>query len=278
MWIAGRRLADRGGTPGQALDVAAYAVPFGIVGGRIYHVITSWQPYFGRDGDPMAALYIWRGGLGIWGAVALGAVGAWIGCRRAGVSYAAFADSAAPGIVLAQAIGRWGNWFNNELYGAPTTAPWGLQIHEWDQATGRAVTDARGHAIVIGTFQPTFLFESVFLVFLAIFLFRIERRRSLRPGQLFGLYIAGYPVGRIIIEFMRSDPANHILGLRVNVWTSVLVFLLGVLIYRRAGRTPAPAQQDPGDPEAAADGVPQEGSDGAVASGSPSPSNDHDLR
>ncbi len=242
MWLTGRRLAARGGTSGQVVDVAAYAVPFGIVGGRLYHIATSWQPYFGKGGNPVAALYIWHGGLGIWGAVALGAVGAWIGCRRTGVNFRDFADSAVPGVALAQAIGRVGNWFNNELYGSRTDLPWGLTIHQWDESTGRAVTGPGGHPVVIGTFQPTFLYELVFLLALTAFLLRIDRLRDLRPGQLTGLYVAGYPVGRIVIEFMRSDTANHILGLRVNVWTSMLVFLLGVAIYRRSGRAPSAAR------------------------------------
>lgn len=238
VWLTGRRLVPRGHTPADALDVAAYAVPFGIVGGRLYHVITTWQPYFGANGHPIDALYIWHGGLGIWGAVALGAVGAWIGCRRTGVRFASFADAAAPGIVLAQAIGRWGNWFNNELYGRPTSAPWGLQIHQWDEATGRAVT-RNGQPVVIGVFQPTFLFESLFLLVLAGVLLTLDRRLALRPGQVFALYVIGYPMGRVVIELLRSDEANHILGLRVNVWTSILVFLLGLALFRRAGRAPA---------------------------------------
>ncbi len=270
VWLTGRRLVPRGGTPTQALDVAAYAVPFGIVGGRLYHIITTWQPYFGANGDPIAALYIWHGGLGIWGAIALGALGAWIGCRRVGVSFLDFADAAAPGVVLAQALGRWGNWFNNELYGRPTTAPWGLQIHQWDEATGRAVTDAQGHPIVIGTFQPTFLFEFLFLLVLAAFLIWVDRRRDLRPGQLFALYVAGYPVGRVVIEFLRSDTANHILGLRVNVWTSALVFVLGVVLYRRMGRA-RPARNG-------ADGPPDPPEDPAVEPSTAGPADDHDAR
>ena len=156
-WITGRRLVDRGYEREKAIDVSAWAVPFGILGGRIYHVITSPEPYFGEGGNPIRALYIWEGGLGIWGAVALGALGAWIGARRHGVSFLDFVDSAAPGVAVAQALGRWGNWFNNELYGRPTDVPWGLTIHQWDQSAGHAVRDANGTAVVLGTFHPTFL-------------------------------------------------------------------------------------------------------------------------
>lgn len=236
IWIGDRRLRDRGGEAGVVLDVAMWAVPFGIVGGRIYHVITTPQPYFGEGGHPIDALKIWEGGLGIWGAVALGAVGAWIGCRQLRVSFLTFADAVVPGILVAQAIGRWGNWFNNEIYGPATDLPWGLEIHRWDGATGRAAVDAAGDPVVLGTFHPTFLYESLFLLALAILLLVVDRRRRLAPGQVLGLYVAGYPVGRIIIEMMRTDAANTILGLRVNIWTSIVVFVLGVVIYVVCGR------------------------------------------
>ncbi|QGN59350.1 prolipoprotein diacylglyceryl transferase [Nostocoides sp. HKS02] len=236
VWITGRRLVDRGHPRELAIDISAWAVPFGIVGGRLYHVITTPQPYFGQGGHPIRAFYIWEGGLGIWGAVALGAVGAWIGARRQGVSFLDFIDAAAPGVALAQALGRWGNWFNNELYGRPTTLPWGLTIHEWDQSAGHAVRDAAGHPIVLGTFHPTFLYESLWCLLLALVLVLADRRFALRRGQVFGLYVVGYPLGRVVFELMRSDEANHILGLRVNVWTSIVVFLLGLVIVWRSRR------------------------------------------
>ena len=165
IWMGERRWRDRGGRPGVIMDVSAWMVPFGIIGGRVYHVVTSWPDYFGSGGDPAAALQIWRGGLGIWGAVAFGALGAWIGARRAGVRLAPLADSIAPGIVAAQAVGRLGNWFNNELYGRATDLPWGLQVHEWDAAAGRAVTGADGAAVLLpGTYQPTFAYEMLWNV------------------------------------------------------------------------------------------------------------------
>ncbi len=240
VWLTGRRLVPRGYQKEQALDVAAWGVLFGIVGGRIYHVITTPGPYWGPDGNPVDALKIWEGGLGIWGAIALGALGVWIGCRRNGISFLAFTDAAAPGVALAQAVGRFGNWFNNELYGGPTDLPWGLTIHEWDNGTGRAVVDAAGDPVVLGTFHPTFLYESLFLVVLAAALLLLDQRRRLHPGAVLGLYVAGYPVGRIVIEKMRTDEAELIWGQRLNVWTSILVFLLGVWIVwftaRRAAR------------------------------------------
>ena len=247
VWLTGRRLVDRGYEAGQALDVAAYAVPFGIVGGRIYHVITTPDPYWGEGGNPVDALKIWEGGLGIWGAIALGAFGIWVGCRQVGIRFLPSLDAAVPGVALAQAIGRVGNWFNNELYGGPTTLPWGLTIHQWDQGAGRAVEDASGNPVVLGVFHPTFLYEMIWLVILAVALLVIDKRRALAPGQLAGLYVAGYPVGRIVIEFMRTDKAEIILGLRLNVWTSIIVFALGVWIYwftgRRAERSAVPQSE-----------------------------------
>lgn len=240
VWLTQRRLAARGGDPERVIDVAMWAVPFGIVGGRLYHVISSPQAYFGEGGNPVDALKIWNGGLGIWGAVALGALGAWIGCRRSGVSYLDFADALAPGLIIAQAIGRWGNWFNNELYGGPTDLHWALQIHEWDATTGEAVRDAGGQAVVLGSYHPTFLYESLWCLGVAALLVWADRRFRLRPGQVFALYVMGYTLGRVWIEMMRVDEANHVLGLRLNVWTSLLVFAFGLawfVLARRRSRT-----------------------------------------
>ncbi|MDQ6715588.1 MAG: prolipoprotein diacylglyceryl transferase [Actinomycetota bacterium] len=249
VWIAQRRLESRGGTTGQVLDISAWAVPFGIVGGRIYHLITSPQAYFGEGGHPLNAVKIWEGGLGIWGAVALGALGAWIGCRRQGVRFLDFADAAAPGVLVAQALGRWGNYFNNEIHGAPTDLPWGLKVYQWDQQAGHAVVDPSGDPVVLGTFHPTFLYESIFCLLLALVLVRLDRRLELRRGQVFALYIAGYPVGRGVIELMRTDDANTIFGLRVNSWVSMLVFLLGVALFVWFGRRADPVEESLGDAE-----------------------------
>ena len=155
-----RRWRARGGRDEDIWDVAFWAIIFGIIGGRLYHVITDAEKYFGSGRHPIDALKIWDGGLGIWGAVAMGVLGAWIGCRRKGIRLTAFADAAAPGLAFAQGIGRWGNWFNNELFGGPTSLPWKLQIHCFDTVAGHAVDCGTG-STVQGYYQPTFLYESI---------------------------------------------------------------------------------------------------------------------
>ncbi|WP_334173788.1 prolipoprotein diacylglyceryl transferase [Sinomonas sp.] len=246
LWLTSRRWAHRGGRPGQVLDIALWAVPFGIVGGRIYHVITDPELYFLPGKDPWNAFAIWDGGLGIWGAVALGGLGAWIGSRRAKASLPAFADALAPGLLFAQALGRLGNWFNNELYGDPTTLPWGLQIHQMDPATGAAATGPEGSPIVIGYFQPTFLYEALWCMLGGFAIIAASRRLRLPRGAEFALYVMVYTAGRFVIELMRSDYANLILGLRVNTWVAGLIFLGGALAFTllmaRGRRRAQPAQ------------------------------------
>jgi prolipoprotein diacylglyceryl transferase len=266
VWVTQRRLNDRGGKPGQALDVAVWAVPFGIVGGRVYHVITDPELYFAAGRNPWNAFRIWEGGLGIWGAVALGIVGAWIGCRRHGVRLLDYADAAAPGIVLAQAIGRWGNYFNNELFGTKTDVPWGLQVHCWDQAAGKATLCPGGTTDLLGIFQPTFLYESLWCLLVALALVLVDRRFPLARGQIFALYGMLYTTGRGAIEMLRTDHANYILGLRLNVWTAVIVFAVSAFAFWRFGRAAqrggeqvkgsrGPATGDPGDEPGADEGA-----------------------
>ncbi|MGH3414946.1 MAG: prolipoprotein diacylglyceryl transferase [Actinocrinis sp.] len=232
VWLSERRWRARGGEPNVITDVAIWAVPFGLVGGRLYHVITDYELYFTSGKDWVRAFYIWDGGLGIWGAIALGAVGAWIGGRRRGVRLPPLADVLAPGIVLAQAAGRWGNWFNNELFGDPTTKPWGLTIHCMDDTT-RAATPCSGipgTTTVAGHFQPTFLYESIWCVIVALAVIWAERRFRLGHGRTFAAYVLGYTIGRGWIEHLRSDYAHHIAGLRLNDWTAIVVGV-GALLY-----------------------------------------------
>ena len=222
-----RRWKERGGDPETVLDIAYWAVPFGIVGGRIYHVISSPDAYFGPGGEPLRAFAIWEGGLGIWGAVAFGALGAWIGCRRQGVRLTVFADALAPGLLVAQGIGRLGNWFNQELFGGPTDLPWGLMI---DDAHLPAGADP-------GTlFHPTFLYEMLWNFAAAALIVYLDRRFRLGHGRVFWLYVVLYTAGRLWIELLRIDPAETVLGLRLNVWTSVLVGLGALIAFVVVGR------------------------------------------
>jgi prolipoprotein diacylglyceryl transferase len=230
--IGDRRWVARGGEQGVIYDIALWAVPFGLVGGRLYHLITDWRTYFGDDGAGfLAALKIWDGGLGIWGAVALGGVGAWIACRRRGIPLPAFGDAIAPGIVLAQAIGRLGNYFNQELYGRATNVPWGLKIYERRDANGmidylNGVSTGHVDKIV----QPTFLYELIWNVLVFVFLIYADRRFKLGHGRLFALYVAAYCVGRFWVELLRDDTATHIAGIRINSFTSMFVFI-GAVVY-----------------------------------------------
>jgi prolipoprotein diacylglyceryl transferase len=225
-WITEKRWVARGGAPGDVVDIAVWAVPFGIIGGRIYHVVSSPRAYFGEGGDPMRAFAIWEGGLGIWGAIAFGGVGAWIACRRRGIPLPAFADALAPGLLVAQAIGRLGNWFNNELYGGPTDLPWALRIYEWD-GTGAAL-GADGQPVVLGTFHPTFLYELLWNLAAAAVVVWADKRYRLGHGRAFALYVATYCLGRLWIELLRTDPAETFFGVRINVFTSVIVGLCAV--------------------------------------------------
>lgn len=235
VWLGERRWIARGGRAGDVTEIATWMVPFGVIGGRIYHVITSPQAYFGEGGDPVKALFIWQGGLGIWGAILLGGVGAWIGCRRRGIPLPAFGDALAPGIVLAQALGRMGNYFNQELYGRPTDLPWAVEI---DRA------HRPGDLLNQATYHPTFLYELLWNIGVAALVIWADRRFRLGHGRAFALYVAAYTVGRGWIEALRIDPANEVLGLRLNDVTSLVVFL-GAVAYlvvsarRRPGRETA---------------------------------------
>ncbi|MFI2712577.1 prolipoprotein diacylglyceryl transferase [Micromonospora sp. NPDC018662] len=226
------RLRRRGVAPGAVLDIAVWAVPAGIIGARIYHVITSPEKYFGDGGEPLKAFAIWEGGLGIWGAVAGGAVGAWLAARQLGIPLTVVADALAPGLPLAQAVGRLGNWFNNELYGGRTSLPWGLEVHVMDPDNpGHALRDDAGNPVLQpGLYHPTFLYELIWNVGVAALVLALDRKLRLGRGRAFALYVMGYTVGRFWIELMRTDEANHILGVRLNVWTAALVFL-GALAY-----------------------------------------------
>ncbi|MFE4513696.1 prolipoprotein diacylglyceryl transferase [Kitasatospora sp. NPDC056783] len=254
VWLGSRRWVARGGAKHTVGDIAVWAVPFGLVGGRLYHVITDGGRLYFADGkNPWDALKIWEGGLGIWGAVALGAVGAWIGARRRGVPLPAYADAIAPGIALAQALGRWGNFFNQELYGRPTTLPWGLEIDK---------TLPNGE-VLKGVYHPTFLYESLWCVGVALLVIWADRRFNLGHGRAFALYVAAYTVGRFWIEWLRIDDAHVYFGLRLNDWVSIAVFLGAVAYFVIMGRK-RPGREDPAsiDPAARAEQDAEDGDKG----------------
>ncbi|WP_109635079.1 MULTISPECIES: prolipoprotein diacylglyceryl transferase [Lentzea] len=256
IWWGERRWVARGGIKGEVTDIAVWAVPFGLVGGRLYHVITDNQKYFGPGKNPLAALEIWNGGLGIWGAIALGAVGAWIGCRRKGIPLPALADALAPGIVVAQAIGRLGNYFNQELYGGDTTLPWGLEIYRRVTPEGRedALAGVAIDHTPIQVVHPTFLYELLWNLGVALLIVWADRKFRLGHGRVFALYVAGYTAGRFWIEMMRTDEATLIFGTRVNVFVSALVFIGAVAYFiiarSRGEREDVAALRATAEPEA----------------------------
>jgi len=218
------RLTKRGAEPGIVLDIILWAVPLGIIGARIYHVLTHPGDYFYAGADLLRTLYIWKGGNAIFGALLGGAVGAFIGCRMTGIRFWTFADALAPGMLLAQAMGRLGNWFNAELYGLPTTLPWGLEISSDNPAFPVGLPE--------GTlFHPTFLYEIIWNVLgVAVILF-LERKISLRWGKAFAVYLIWYGLGRSFFEAIRVDPSEMFLGVRTNIWAAWVAIAVGIVIF-----------------------------------------------
>ena len=229
IWIGERRWVARGGKPGEVSDLAVWAVPFGLVGGRLYHVLTDYQLYFGDDNNPITALYLWRGGLGVWGSIAMGALGVVIGARRKGIRLLPVLDAMAPGVLVAQAIGRWGNWFNQELFGRPTDLPWALEIDVAHRPAGYLDEP---------TFHPTFLYESLWCLAAAVVLIWADRRFRLGHGRVLALYVMAYTLGRGWIEMLRIDDVQlqNVLGLRLNVWTSIILFVAAATYFVVVGR------------------------------------------
>jgi prolipoprotein diacylglyceryl transferase len=217
MVIARRRWAARGGDPALITEVAVWAVPAGIIGGRLYFDITTPQ-YIPHHWYGVAA--IWDGGMGIWGGVALGALVSVWRVRRGGASPAALADAVAPGLLVAQAVGRLGNYFNQELFGGPTSLPWGLSIAPANRPAGYAS---------VSTFQPTFLYELIFNLALAGLLVWLGRRRQIKPPGLFALYVTGYSAYRVFEESLRIDPSEHFLGLRLNMFVAAALAVAGAV-------------------------------------------------
>ena len=229
IWIGERRWVARGGRPGDVQDVSVWAVPFGLVGARAYHVATDWEKYFGDDNNPVTALYVWRGGLGVWGAVAMGAVGVLVAARLKGIKVLPLLDAMAPGVLVAQALGRWGNWFNQELYGKPTDLPWGLEIDPAHRIDGY-FADA--------TYHPTFLYECIWNLGAFGLVIWADRRFKLGYGRVLALYVMAYTAGRGWIEYLRIDPVqlDDVAGLRLNVWVSFVLFVLAAAYFVWQGR------------------------------------------
>lgn len=235
VWWSDRRYRARGGRPDLVLDVAIVAVPAGIVGARLYHVVSSPDDYFGPNGDLSRIPQTWQGGLGIWGGIAGGVLAGMLLLRHRGLRVAPLADAVAPTLLVAQAIGRLGNWFNQELYGAPTTLPWGLRIDDAHLPADSTYPP--------GTlFHPTFLYEALWNLVGAVLLVWIGRRMVARSGvtggRLMWIYLMVYTAGRVWIEMLRIDEAETVLGLRLNVWTSIIIFLVGAIGLALASRRP----------------------------------------
>jgi phosphatidylglycerol---prolipoprotein diacylglyceryl transferase len=223
IWIGERRWVARGGRSGEVQDLAIWGVPFGLIGGRLYHVATDHELYFGAGRHAIDALYVWRGGLGVWGAIAFGALGVVIGARRKGIRLLPVMDAIVPGVLVAQAIGRWGNWFNQELFGKPTGLPWGLEVSD-DTALNAGYEP--------GTlFHPTFLYECLWCLLCFAVIIWADRRFRLGHGRVVALYIMGYTLGRGWIEMLRIDDVElkDVGGLRFNVWVSIVLFVAALV-------------------------------------------------
>ena len=249
------RLKARGVESGVALDVSFWAIPFGILGARFFHVVTHPNDYFYQGADLLAPFRIWEGGIAIYGALIFGALGAYIGARKSGIKFTSYLDAVAPGILLAQAIGRWGNYFNQELFGQPTDLPWGLEISRGNPAYPSGLPDGV-------LFHPTFLYESIWSLIGVALLLAADKRFNLRWGRMIGLYFIYYSVGRVWVEAIRIDPSEIILGLRINIWSAILGIVAGIAVlaisYRKhkgielsaylAGREPTPKEEQGTEP------------------------------
>jgi prolipoprotein diacylglyceryl transferase len=236
IWIADRRLQTRGAQSGLALDISLWTIPSGIIGARIFHVLTHTDDYFYEGADLTDVFKIWEGGLAIYGGLIFGALGAYLGAKQSAIKFWSFADAVAPGILLAQAIGRWGNYFNQELFGQPTTLPWGLEI----SPTNLAYPDGLPADVL---FHPTFLYESLWALAGVAILLLLDRRFELRWGKMFGAYLIYYSIGRIWVENLRIDPSEIVFGLRINVWSAIIGIIAGIaIIYLRSRKHPEPEQ------------------------------------
>ncbi len=235
MYITTRRWKRVGGDFNQILDLVLVSLPAGIVGARLYHVITTPEKFFGSNGDFLEIFRIWNGGLGIWGGIFLGAIAACAFCKYRKYPASLLADAAAPAVLIAQGVGRLGNWFNQELYGAPTTLPWGLKLnYDATQAIGHAERCYDGLTCPEGTlFHPTFLYEMIWNFIGAALLIGFGKvlYKKLKAGSIFMLYVMWYTLGRVWIESLRIDFSHVFLGVRINVWVSIIVFIIATVAF-----------------------------------------------
>ena len=234
VWILTTRWKRYGGTFDQILDTTLVTVPCALVGARLYHCITTPADYFPPTGNLVNILKVWEGGMAIFGGISVGTLVAFLWCRHKHYPFAIFADAIAPALPVAQAIGRLGNWFNQELYGAPTTLPWGLKLNMEGTAIGHSEQCYDGATCPSGTlFHPTFLYEMIWNLIGAAIIVYIGSKamKKLKAGSLFAVYIMWYTLGRTWIESLRIDYAHEFLGVRINVWVSMAVFVLGAVSF-----------------------------------------------
>ncbi|MBL3687199.1 prolipoprotein diacylglyceryl transferase [Leucobacter zeae] len=223
IWTA-RRIGARGGERGAVFDFIVWSLVLGIIGARLYHVVTHWGDYFGPGSNPLDVFAFWKGGIAIFGALLGGAIGVLIASRITGIRFLSFADALVPGLLLAQAVGRFGNWFNHELFGGPTTLPWGLEIESSNPAFPIGLPE--------GTlFHPTFLYESLWNILGIVVLLAVERKWRPRWGQFFALYLIWYGIGRSFTESLRVDPSLLFLGIRTNVLAALIAIVVGIVLF-----------------------------------------------
>ena len=247
--VSALRLQKRGAKAGIAVDIAIWTVPIAIIGARFFHVATHLNDYFGEGKNPLSVFFVWEGGLAIYGGLLFGALGAYIGARQAGIKFFAYADALVPGLLLAQAVGRWGNYFNNELFGQPTSLPWGLEIQQSNPAYPVGLPAGE-------LFHPVFLYESIWSLLGIAVLLVVEKRFNLQWGKVFAAYLVYYSLGRVFIESIRLDPAYVVLGLRTNVWSAIIGILVGIVLFVYLGRKHTGIEQGiflPAKPSATSD-------------------------